>query len=63
MAKLSKRAKLIAEKIDPQKTYEAVEALTLLKEVSSVKFDETVDVCINLGVDAVSYTHLTLPDE
>ncbi len=52
MAKLSKRAKLIAEKIDPQKTYEAVEALTLLKEVSSVKFDETVDVCINLGVDA-----------
>ena len=52
MAKLSKRAKLISEKIDKQKVYEAQEAFALLKEVSSVKFDETVDVCINLGVDA-----------
>jgi len=52
MAKLTKRAKLIKEKIDSAKVYEAVEAFTLLKEVSSVKFDETVDVAINLGVDA-----------
>ena len=52
MAKLSKRAKMIKEKIDPAKVYEATEAFSLLKEVSSVKFDETVDVCINLGVDA-----------
>ena len=52
MAKLSKRAKLIKEKIDPEKTYDVTEAFGLLKEVSSVKFDETVDVCINLGVDA-----------
>lgn len=52
MAKLTKRAKLIREKIDSAKVYEADEAFSLLKEVSSVKFDETVDVAINLGVDA-----------
>jgi large subunit ribosomal protein L1 len=51
MAKLSKRAKLIKEKIDREKVYDAAEAFSLLKEVSSVKFDETVDVAINLGVD------------
>ncbi len=51
MGKPSKRSKLISEKIDPAKVYEATEAFTLLKEVSSVKFDETVDVSINLGVD------------
>ena len=52
MARLTKRRKLINEKIDPAKVYEADEAFSLLKEVSSVKFDETVDVAINLGVDA-----------
>jgi len=52
MAKLTKRTKLIREKIDPAKVYEADEAFSLLKEVASVKFDETVDVAINLGVDA-----------
>jgi large subunit ribosomal protein L1 len=52
MAKMTKRAKLIREKIDSAKVYEADEAFSLLKEVSSVKFDETVDVAINLGVDA-----------
>ncbi len=52
MAKLTKRRKLINEKIDPVKVYEADEAFSLLKEVASVKFDETVDVAINLGVDA-----------
>ncbi len=51
MAKMSKRAKMIKEKIDREKVYDATEALSLLKEVSSVKFDETVDVAINLGVD------------
>jgi large subunit ribosomal protein L1 len=52
MAKMTKRAKLIKDKIDSEKVYEADEAFSLLKEVSSVKFDETVDVAINLGVDA-----------
>ena len=51
MAKLSKRANMIKEKIDREKVYDAAEAFSLLKEVSSVKFDETVDVAINLGVD------------
>lgn len=51
MAKLTKRARLIQEKIDREKVYDAQEAFALLKEVSSVKFDETVDVAINLGVD------------
>lgn len=51
MAKMTKRAKLIKEKIDSEKVYDAEEAFSLLKEVSSVKFNETVDVAINLGVD------------
>ncbi|OED36276.1 50S ribosomal protein L1 [Chromatiales bacterium (ex Bugula neritina AB1)] len=51
MAKLSKRAKMISEKVDRAKVYSADEAFALLKELSSVKFDETIDVAINLGVD------------
>lgn len=51
MAKLTKRAKLIAEKIEEGKVYSADEALQLLKDVSSVKFDESVDVSVKLGVD------------
>jgi len=51
MAKLSKRMKAIAEKVDTAKQYDAQQAFGLLKEVSSVKFPETVDVAVNLGVD------------
>ena len=51
MAKLSKRAKAINEKIDREKIYTLEEALALLKEVSTVKFTESVDVSVNLGVD------------
>lgn len=51
MARLSKRQKLINEKVDRSKTYPLQEALSLLKEVSSVKFDESFDAAINLGVD------------
>ncbi len=51
MAKMSKRAKVIAEKVEVGKQYEATEAFNLLKEISSVKFEESVDVSINLGVD------------
>lgn len=49
--KLTKRAKTIQEKIDKTKTYLVTEALELLKSVSSVKFEESVDVCVNLGID------------
>jgi large subunit ribosomal protein L1 len=51
MAKLTKRQKAIREKIDSQKLYAAEEAFSLLKELSSVKFAESIDVAVNLGVD------------
>ena len=49
--KLTKRLKLIKEKLPLNKTYSVLEAIALLKEVSTVKFNESVDVSINLGVD------------
>ena len=52
MAKLSKRQKAINEKVEAGKLYPIEEAVALLKEVSAVKFAETVDVAVNLGVDA-----------
>ncbi len=52
MAKLSKRARLIREKVDVLKDYEINEALALLKELATAKFRESVDVAINLGIDA-----------
>ncbi len=51
MAKLSKRMRAIREKVEPGKLYGIDEALQLLKELSSVKFDESVEVSVNLGVD------------
>lgn len=51
MAKLTKRQRAINEKLDVTKQYGIEEAVALLKEVSSVKFGETVDVAINLGID------------
>ena len=52
MAKLSKRRRAINEKVELGKVYQASEAFSLLKELSSVKFAETVDVAINLGIDS-----------
>ena len=51
MAKLGKRTRNIREKVDPEKQYEVAEAFALLKELSSVKFAESVDVAVNLGID------------
>jgi large subunit ribosomal protein L1 len=51
MARLSKRAKAIAEKVEQGKQYAIDEALGLLSELSKVKFKESVDVSVNLGVD------------
>ena len=51
MPKLSKRRRAINEKIEAGKLYSADEALNLLKELSAVKFNETIDVAINLGID------------
>jgi large subunit ribosomal protein L1 len=52
MAKLSKRARAIAEKVDSTKEYNFDEAVSLLKEFATVKFPESIDVAVNLGIDA-----------
>ncbi len=51
MAKLSKRFRAIREKIESGKLYSIEEAVALLKEFSTVKFTEGVDVAVNLGID------------
>ncbi len=51
MAKLSKKMRLIAEKIDPDKAYPISEAVSLLSELAKSKFTESFDVSVNLGVD------------
>lgn len=48
---MSKRAKKIREAVDSEKQYEVEEAFALLKQLSTVKFDESVDVAVNLGID------------
>lgn len=52
MAKLSKKMRAIREKIDAEKEYEISEAVALLKEFATAKFAESVDVAVNLGIDA-----------
>ena len=51
MAKLSKRAAAIAAKIDRTKLYPVTEALNLVKETATAKFDESIDVAVQLGID------------
>jgi large subunit ribosomal protein L1 len=51
MAKLSRRQREIAEKVDPQKSYPIDEAVSVLKELAKAKFPESFDVSVNLGVD------------
>ncbi len=51
MAKLTKKAKLIQSKVDRAKQYSVTEAVALLKELSTTKFAEAIDVSVNLGVD------------
>ncbi|MEM7765631.1 MAG: 50S ribosomal protein L1 [Pseudomonadota bacterium] len=51
MAKLTKRQKAIAEKLEPGKVYDVEEAFALLSELASAKFTESVDVSVNLGID------------
>lgn len=51
MAKLTKRMKAVRAKVEAQKLYPAAEALTLIKETANAKFDESVDVAIQLGID------------
>ena len=51
MAKLSKKAKLIKSKVDRTKQYPLTEAVSILKELTTSKFVESIDVSVNLGVD------------
>ena len=50
--KISKNKKNMIKDLDLQKIYEPLEAIKILKERSFVKFDETIDVSINLGIDS-----------
>ncbi|RKZ69199.1 MAG: 50S ribosomal protein L1 [Gammaproteobacteria bacterium] len=52
MMAISKRVKSWKDKIDSEKLYPLTDALQLLKECSTVKFDESVEVAVNLGIDA-----------
>lgn len=52
MAQVSKRYKALAAKVDRNKLYALDEALKLVKETAQAKFDESIDVAVNLGIDA-----------
>ena len=52
MAKLSKRVRAFREKVDAHQSYPLDEAVALIKEFGTAKFNETVEVAVNLGVDA-----------
>lgn len=52
MANLSKRQKALQGKIDRNKSYAVADALKLAKEFAIAKFDESIDVAVNLGIDA-----------
>jgi len=49
---LSKRIKLLSEKVDRNKLYSVKDGLALVKDTAKAKFDESVDVSVNLGIDA-----------
>ena len=51
MAKISKRVAALREKIDRNRIYGLDEALNLIKECATAKFDESIDVAVNLGID------------
>ena len=52
MAHISKRTKALRTKVDRDKVYPIIDAIKLVKEGASAKFNESVDVAINLGIDA-----------
>lgn len=52
MARISKRLQVISGKVDRTKFYPLQDALNLVKETATAKFDESIDVAVNLGIDA-----------
>ena len=51
MISLTKKQKIIQEKLDPEKTYSITEAMEIIQSVKSEKFDESIDISVKLGVD------------
>jgi large subunit ribosomal protein L1 len=51
MAQLTKKRKAVISKVDQEKSYALLEAARLVKEISTTKFDSSVDVAVRLGVD------------
>ena len=52
MAKLSKRVRAFRERVDANKSYPLDEAIAILKETATAKFNESVELAVNLGIDA-----------
>ena len=51
MSNVTKKQKIIQEKLDPEKTYSVNEAMEIIQSVKSEKFDESIDISVKLGVD------------
>ena len=51
MSSITKKQKIIQEKLDPEKTYSVNEAIEIIQSVKSGKFDESIDISVKLGVD------------
>ena len=51
MSSLTKKQKIIQEKLDPEKGYSVIEAIEIIQSVKSEKFDESIDISVKLGVD------------
>lgn len=52
MAKISKRVQAVRAKVDRNRVYTVAEALALVKDCANAKFDESIDISVNLGIDA-----------
>ncbi|MBI1907660.1 MAG: 50S ribosomal protein L1 [Rhodocyclales bacterium] len=52
MAKISKRVQAVRAKVDRNRAYPVGEALALVKDCANAKFDESIDISVNLGIDA-----------
>ena len=51
MRSVTKKQKIIQDKLDPEKTYSVIEAMEIIQSVKSEKFDESIDISVKLGVD------------
>ena len=51
MSKITKKQKLISEKLDTEKVYSIAEAIEIMQSVKSEKFEESIDIAVRLGVD------------